>query len=139
MNNINIQFVCEPSKYIKVKDRDIWIDRYKELQILKRTVEVRDNQWIEKIVKEFEKSNKIDEVDYYEMEDVLIIKFYRTGVYAGEGETQEVCCAKFENIPENIQQVLRKFGVKDYYLRCDFTPDGKPEESMYETLCQFFS
>lgn len=34
MNNINIQFVCEPSKYIKVKDRDIWVDRYKKLQIL---------------------------------------------------------------------------------------------------------
>lgn len=134
MSNIKIQFICEPSKYNTVKDKKVWVDIFKELQILKRTVEVKEGNWIEKIVREFQNYNKTEDMWYVETEDVLIVRFNRIEISAGEGETQELCCKQFENIPENIQEVLKKFGVNDYYLTCDFIAEENSEEELYELL-----
>ena len=35
MSNIEIKFICEPSKYNDVRDEDVWVNIFKELQILK--------------------------------------------------------------------------------------------------------
>lgn len=134
MSNIEIKFICEPSKYNDVRDEDVWVNIFKELQILKSTVKENQYNWIEKIVQEFKKYNKRDDIEYVDTGDGLIIKFYRIAIYSDDGETQEVCCKKFENIPENIQKVLNKFGVNDYYLMCDFIAEKNQDEEMHELL-----
>lgn len=85
MSNIEVKFVCEPSKYSELRDRDVWIDIFKKLQILKSTVKDNKGKWVERIVKELKNCNKRDDIEYVDTEDVLIINFYRTEVRIDEG------------------------------------------------------
>lgn len=123
MNKINIKFECEPSEYMELRNKSVWVPIHNELVIRKNIRSRRKEGWIQRLVTEIQ-----DAIDSYyvtlnrEEEDKIVIDFYDCNLIGGPGFSQEECCNDVFNLEEPLKKVMRKFRLKDYIFTYNFEP-----------------
>lgn len=135
MNNVKIQFECEPSEYMELRDKEVWVDVRKQLIIKKNMRSKRKEGWIEKLVTEIEVITRCDYITFYETNDAIIVDFYDFILAGGEGSNQEDCCRDLHYTIESIKKVIRKFRINKYELIHIFRPEGitvEEQQMMYD-------
>ncbi|EGT3616822.1 hypothetical protein FHH43_11365 [Clostridium perfringens] len=131
MNNINIKFECEPSEYMELRNKSVWVPIHNKLVIRKNKRSRRKEGWIQKLVTELYYATDI----YYvtlnrEEEDKIVIDFFDFNLIGASGFSQEECCNDIGYVGELLKKVMRKFRLKDYIFTYNFEPLGVTQENV---------
>lgn len=123
MNNINIKFECESSKYMELRNERVWVAIHNKLVIMKNKRSRRKEKWVQKLVAEIQ-----DITDYYDVilnreeEYKIVIDFIDFNLIGGIGYSQEECCNDVFNLEEPLKKVMRKFNMENYIFTYNFEP-----------------
>ena len=138
MEDTRVQFICEASRYMEMKDKDVWIHFQKQIVIKKNKKKKKKEGWIENLAIEIAIATESDDVVFNETEESIIIDFFHCAHLQGifQGEFQEQCCKALNWIAEAVKKVMKKFRIKNYSLTYIFEPYGKTAEEVERMLLE---